>query len=111
MTGESFERRKAFSLDKHLRGAFGVFTGDKIFDIVIRFSPDVADYIREKEWHQSQRLKELNNGGVELQLRLSSLVEIQRWILGWGGEAVVLEPPELVKSIHEAGRALVKAHQ
>ncbi len=111
MTGESFERRKAFSLDKHLRGAFGVFTGDKIFDIIIRFSPDVADYIREKEWHQSQRLKERNNGGVELQLRLSSLVEIQRWILGWGGEAVVLEPPELVKSIHEAGRALVKAHQ
>lgn len=111
MTGESFERCKAFSLDRHLRGAFGVFTGDKIFDIVIRFSPDVADYIREKEWHQSQRLKELNNGGVELQLRLSSLVEIQRWILGWGGEAVVLEPPELVKSIHEAGRALVKAHQ
>ncbi len=111
MTGESFERRKAFSLDKHLRGAFGVFTGDKIFDIVIRFSPDVADYIREKEWHQSQRLKELNNGGVELQLRLSSLVEIQRWILGWGGEAVVLEPSELVESINEAGRALVKAHR
>jgi len=111
MTGESFERRKSFSLDKHLRGAFGVFTGDTIFDIVIRFSPDVADYIREKEWHQSQKLKELKNGGIELRLQLSSLVEIQRWILGWGGEAVVLEPPELVKSIKGAGQVLAKTHQ
>ena len=111
MTGESFERRKSFSLDKHLRGAFGVFTGDINFDIVIRFSPDVADYIREKEWHQSQQLIELKGGRIELRLQLSSLVEIQRWILGWGGEAVALEPPDLVKSIKRTGKALVKAHQ
>ena len=46
-----------------------------------------------------------------MRLQLSSLVEIQRWILGWGGEAVVLEPPELVKSLKRAGQVLVKAHQ
>ncbi len=110
MTGMSFERRKSFSLDKHLHGAFGVFTGDSIRDIVIHFSPNVADYIREKEWHQSQKTKELKDGGIELRLQLSSLVEIQRWILGWGGEAVVLEPPDLVKSIRTTGQTLAAKH-
>ena len=111
MTGDSFERCETFSVDKYLSGAFGVFTGDRVFDVIIRFSTNVADYIREKEWHQSQQLKNLKNGGVELRLELSSLVEIQRWIMGWGGEAIALEPPELVKSIKEASRVLVKGHQ
>jgi len=110
MTGMSFERRKSFSLDKHLHGAFGVFTGDSIRDIVIHFSPNVADYIREKEWHQSQKTKELKDGGIELRLQLSSLVEIQRWVLGWGGEAVVLEPPDLAKSIRTTGQTLAAKH-
>jgi len=111
MTGKTFERRKSFSLEKHLRGAFGVFTGDTAFDVIIRFSPEITDYIREKEWHQSQKLKELKGGAVELRMQLTSLVEIQRWVMGWSGEATVLQPPELVKSIREAGQALAKRHK
>jgi predicted DNA-binding transcriptional regulator YafY len=44
---------------------------------------------------------------VELRFRLSSLTEVQRWILSWGGRARVLSPPELVASIrHEAEQLL-----
>lgn len=111
MTGNTFERRKSFSLEKHLSGAFGVFTGDTVFDVVIKFSPDIADYIREKKWHQSQKLKEIKGGGVELRMELTSLVEIQRWVMGWSGEATVLQPPELVKAIREAGQTLAKGHK
>ena len=111
MTGETFERRQSFSLEKFLSGAFGVFTGDQVFNVVIQFSPNIADYIREKEWHESQKLKELKGGGVELQMQLTSLVEIQRWVMGWGGEARVIQPPELVKSLREAGQLLSKNHK
>lgn len=111
MTGNTFKRRKSFSLEKYLSGAFGVFTGDTVFDVVIKFSPDIADYIREKKWHQSQKLKEINGGGVLLRMELTSLVEIQRWVMGWSGEATVLQPPELVKAIREAGQTLAKGHK
>jgi predicted DNA-binding transcriptional regulator YafY len=49
----------------------------------------------------------LKDGGVELRLKLSSLVEIQRWVLAWGGNATVLQPPGLVESIREAARGIL----
>ena len=55
----------------------------------------------------SQELRELKDGGVELRLKLSSLGEIQRWVLGWGGSAVVAEPPELVASVRQAAQHIL----
>jgi len=75
---------------------------------VVRFDELASDYIREKRWHPSQRLVELEDGGVELRLRLSSLAEIQRWILSWGGRAVAVAPRELAESVTNAARAIVE---
>ncbi|MBI3192116.1 MAG: WYL domain-containing protein, partial [Pedosphaera parvula] len=97
------------SLEKRLRDSFGVHSGHGEFDIVIRFNDLVADYIREKKWHDSQELRELPDGGVELRLKLSSLVEIQRWVLGWGGSAVVTQPAELVEAVKQAARTILAA--
>jgi proteasome accessory factor B len=106
-TGETFERPRQFSVEKMLRDSFGVHSGKGEFDVVIRFDAFAADYIREKRWHPSQQLRELKDGGVELGLKLSSLGEVQRWVLGWGGSAQVLRPPELVQAIRKsAGRIL-----
>src|SRR5271155_4265268 len=98
-TGETFERPQKFSLEKRLRDSFGVHSGQGEHEVVIRFNPRSADYVREKKWHESQRLRELKSGGVELKLKLSSLFEIERWILSWGGDAKVLKPRELAEAV------------
>lgn len=108
-TGARFDRPQGFSMDERLRGSFGVHSAEGHFDIVVRFSPAAADYIREKRWHPSQSLRDLPRGGVQLQLRLSSLAEVQRWILGWGGQATVLAPPELVRSVRKAAQAILRS--
>ena len=109
-TGRTFQRPQKFSLEKRLRDSFGVHSGEAVHDVVLRFDEFAAEYIREKRWHPSQRLTELKDGGVELRLRLSSLGEIQRWILGWGGRAVVMQPPELVALVREAAQKILQ-HQ
>lgn len=109
-TGRTFQRPAGFSLDARLRDSFGVHSGEGRYEVALRCSPRVADYIREKRWHPSQRLSERPDGGVDLHLRLSSLGEVQRWILSWGGEVTVLEPPELIAAVRAAARALVAAH-
>lgn len=106
-TGKTFARPHKFSLEKRLRNSFGVHSGQGGYTVVVRFNERVADYIREKRWHPSQELREQDDGGVELRLRLSSLGEIQRWILGWGGDAIVLEPAELIKSVRQAARCIL----
>src|SRR5260370_40180164 len=95
-TGKSFVRPRKFSVQQTLRDSFGVHSGRSVFEVLIRFNASAADYIREKRWHPSQELRELKDGGVELRLRLSSLGEIERWILGWRGTAAPPTPTELV---------------
>jgi proteasome accessory factor B len=106
-TGRAFVRPPKFSLEKRLRDSFGVLTGPGEFEVIIRFDELAADYIREKRWHSSQQLTELEDGGVQLRLKLSSLAEIQRWVLSWGGRAVVLAPVELAESVKAAARAIL----
>jgi proteasome accessory factor B len=101
-TGRSFERPADFDIDRYLGDSFGIFSREGDFDVVVRFTPAVAGYIREKRWHPSQSLVDLPDGGVELRLHLGSLVEVQRWILGWGPDARVAGPPELVARMQDA---------
>src|SRR5687768_11323284 len=107
-TGKTFTRPAKFSLAKRLHDSFGVVSGEGEFKVVIRFSDFAAGYIREKRWHPSQELRELKGGGVELRMKLSSLAEIQRWILSWGGHAKVMAPKELVASVREAAQRLLQ---
>jgi predicted DNA-binding transcriptional regulator YafY len=107
-TGKSFVRPQRFSLEERLRGSFGVHSGSGNHRVLIRFEPEVADYIREKKWHETQRLRELKNGAVELEVKLSGLEEIERWILSWGGKARVLHPPELASRVRAAAQRILR---
>ena len=107
-TGKAFERVRGFSVEKRLRDSFGVHSGEGRYDVVIRFNARAADYVREKKWHESQQLRDLKSGGVELRLRLSSLVEIERWVLSWGGDALVVKPRELAEAVRASASAIVR---
>jgi predicted DNA-binding transcriptional regulator YafY len=109
-TGRKFERPASFSLEKHLRDSFGVHAGKADYNIVIRFNESAADYIREKKWHKSQKIRDLPNGGLELTMTLSSIVEVERWVLSWGGNAQVIKPTELVKRVQTAAKQMAKLH-
>lgn len=108
-TGKTFPRPHKFSLEKRLRDSFGVHFAQGEFQVAIRFNEHVADYIREKKWHDSQQLVEMKDGGVELRLKLSSLEEIERWVLGWAGNAVVIKPPQLVEMVKKSAQNILKS--
>jgi proteasome accessory factor B len=108
ITGRTFDRPQKFSLEKRLRDSFGVQSGQGSFDVVIRFNELVSDYIREKKWHDSQQLKELKDGGLELRMKLSSLAEVERWVLGWAGNAKVIHPPELAAKVRKSAEDILK---
>jgi len=108
-TGKTFPVPQRFSLDQRLRGSFGVHSGQGEFEIALRFNARVADLIREKKWHESQQIKDLKGGALELRMKLSSLVEIERWVLSWGGDVVVLKPRELANAVTEAAKRILSA--
>lgn len=110
-TGKTFPRPQKFSLEKRLRGSFGVRSGHGDYVVVLRFNARAADYVREKKWHETQRLRGLRDGGVELSLHLSGLEEVARWVLSWGGDAKVVKPRELAQAVCSAATRLLKNHE
>jgi predicted DNA-binding transcriptional regulator YafY len=65
----------------------------------VRFRADQARYVREREWHPTQTLRDLKGGGVELCFRAGGWFEIRRWILGWGDAAEVVRPAALRREV------------
>ena len=106
-TGARFRRPANFSIGKLLDSSFGVFQSEGRITVRIRFQPFAAQLVRERVWHHSQKIKELRDGGLELELKLGSLEEIERWILSWGDEAEVLQPARLRQRLAETGQKFI----
>lgn len=103
---ETFARPEDFSPESFFASALGVLGGEGNYRVCIRFEPEVADRIREREWHESQSITDLPDGRLELVLRLGALAEVERWVLGWGAAAEVIEPKELWVNIAMTARHL-----
>jgi len=110
VTKRHFEKPDDFSPEKFFSTALGVLGGDGNFLVVIRFKAEAADLVREREWHESQEMRELRDGGLELSLRLGALAEIERWVLGWGASAEVIKPPTLRDKVRATAAALAAVY-
>jgi predicted DNA-binding transcriptional regulator YafY len=59
----------------------------------------VAGYVREKIWHDSQKLEPQEDGSLLFEAVVAGTQEIKYWILGWGSHAQILEPESLKEEI------------
>jgi predicted DNA-binding transcriptional regulator YafY len=110
VTTKKFEKPKDFSPEKHFGKSFGAYVGKGDHKVVVRFNAEVTGLIKERVWHETLETKDLPDGRLEFTLRLDSLDEIQRWILGWGPMAEVMEPKELIEGVRHTGAALGKLY-
>ena len=108
--GESFDKPDDFSLSERLMGSFGVFSGEGNHRVRLAFDEFAAQLVRERTWHPSQEIRELDGGRIELSLQLDSLEEIERWVLSWGGHAKVLAPRTLQQRVRTVLRELHDAY-
>jgi predicted DNA-binding transcriptional regulator YafY len=67
--------------------------------IDIEFQPTVADYVRAREWHPSQRITESPSGHLRMTLDVCIDRALQSWILSFGPFARVHAPEPLARDI------------
>lgn len=103
---ETFEQPEEMYPSEVMANAWGIVFGEPIEEVVLRFAPTVARRIDETEWHPSQKVEKLKNGGRLLRLRLSGTWEIVPWIRTWGSAVEVLKPDSLRQQMAEEVRAL-----
>jgi predicted DNA-binding transcriptional regulator YafY len=101
LTGEPFVPDAAFDPKRHEAEAFGI-VWERPMRVVLRFRADQAPYVREREWHPTQRLRTLRDGRLEMRFHAGGTLEIARWILGWGDAVEVLRPAALRARVRAA---------
>lgn len=96
---ETFLPDKTFSIERWMQNAFQTERGGEPQVVEIRFDAYQARYLRERCWHETQRIEELPGGGLILRFCTGGLGEVRRWVLGYGSHAEVLAPQSLREEV------------
>ncbi len=107
---ESFTIPADFDFQTMSASHFGVHWSEKETQVRICFSREVAPYIRERTWHSSQQVSDGEDGSLVLELTVSHLFELKKWLLSWGRHAKVLGPVELARELAAEAAAMVKLY-
>lgn len=107
---DKFKRDPQFSIAQYMGTAFQAERGGEAVEVIVRFTPNAARYIREKHWHDSQRIEDLENEGLILTFQTSGLGEVKRWVLQYGGDAEVIAPASLREVCKKEIKSMIKLY-
>ena len=105
LTHEHFEMPEDFNVDEFMKSSFGVFQGQPV-KVKVWFAPEIAGYIREKIWHETQTIESESDGAITFEAEVAGIDEIKFWILKWGAKARVIEPESLRDAIRAEAEAM-----
>ncbi|AYO30162.1 transcriptional regulator [Biomaibacter acetigenes] len=106
-TGIPFKIKKGFSLRDYLKNSWQITRGEEA-DVVVRFFPPASRLVKEMEWLPTQKIIEEKDGTIIFSAKVSGLMEIKRWILGYGSQAEVLKPQSLREEISSEIKKMLK---
>lgn len=87
-----------FDLDAFLATSWSLWVGPALHDIHLLCHPSLAPLLENARHHPGERL-ERHTDGLHYYVSLSSLDEIARWILGFGGRIEILAPDALRENV------------
>lgn len=110
LTERRFERPAGYVVGRYLHDAWSLVPAGERVPVRLRFSSHVALDVSEVRWHPSQQLHWRPDGRLDVHFAVSGTSEIFWWILGYGDEVEVLEPPQLRHRVLETARRMVQRY-
>lgn len=99
LTNETFQAKQYLSkVEKDLNNRFGITQNidDGTYDIVLEFGSETGKYLKNFNWHHSQKFEELPNGNWVLTLSCGLNRELVGWIFQWTGNVKIIAPQALM---------------
>ena len=109
-TGNHFAPVRKFDIKVELGPGVGAHNEEKTHDVRVRFDADVATYILERMWHDTQVMTQHPDGTVEVQMQVCLSPELDMLLLPWAKSLQILSPPELQYHFNEIGESLRARH-
>jgi len=107
--GDRFARKKGINARDYFDDSWRLYGGE-IVEIVVRFVGPAARVIRSGVHHPREKVEAESDESVIYRVKVSGTEEIQRWILGFGNQAEVLEPESLRTELRQIGKSLSEVY-
>lgn len=110
LTMQAFQRDETLDIDTLVQHAWGIWYGETLTEVCLRFSQQVSRRVKETIWHPRQEIVDLPNGVVEWRVQVAGVQELVPWIRGWGSDVEVITPRELREQIFDDARKTVEMY-
>ena len=92
---EVYRLRSRNEWQPYLSDTFGIFQNRQCFDVVLRFTPERARWVKGELWHEGETEEVQEDGSLVKRIPVSHEQEIMMEILRHGSQVEVLEPTAL----------------
>jgi predicted DNA-binding transcriptional regulator YafY len=106
---DRFTRTEALP-DEAFPHSLGVHSGPPE-EVAIAFQPDVADYVRGRQWHRSQQVAERADGTIVVTLNVCLDHALRSWVLSFGASARVLFPEPFARDLARTLEAAAEGYR
>lgn len=90
-----------FNIRQYLKQTWSIERGDNMIRFKVKFSAEVARYVREEELFVSPRMTELPDGGLLFEVTVNHDREFMGWLAQYGPDAEILEPASYREAMRE----------
>lgn len=107
---ETFSLKCGFNLREYFDSAFGLYKGSEKEEVVLRFTPEKAKWVKDQVWHRDQKKKSLPDGSLELSFPVANFAEVAMEILKHGSGVEVIEPEGLRLLIKSEAKKILQRY-
>ncbi len=97
LTGKNYCMPDDFNIESYLQKGWRIINYGRPVNVKLKFSKEVARWVKRKKWHPTQKIEEQADGSLILRVTLRGPEEIKRWSYNWAPHCEILSPPELRK--------------
>ena len=111
MLARTFVKPRDFDVEAYASASIsGVMHGDDTTSVRVRFAPRVAKAAIAARVIAGRQIKHNDNHSVEIDYRVADVDELVRWVLGWGSQAEIVEPPDVRARISDLVRDITSKY-
>jgi len=108
ITSDKCFDEEEFDLSKHLGRAWSMMPEGRLYNVKLRFLPEVDRSVADIQWHSTQKVVFQDDGSIIMEFRIDGLNEITWWVLSHGDKVQVLAPSALRQKVIKIAENMVR---
>ena len=105
-----FYRQDNIDPKKYFEGSWLIFSGEPV-KVELIFWGSAKKIIESSSHHTDEKIEKIDDDSLRYSIVVNGLIEIQRWILGFGEEVEVVKPKEMRTNLKNIGQYLSKKYK